>query len=390
MEFVSWTLTPQGTVQAAGEDPATEQTHLIAAFDAFDREAYSRGLWLVGRVSCARKGRRLMMEACVLPPVALPDYCHRTAELRLRQPSVEQIDRQLSAIARRRQTFVETDNPAAAGDRVTLDFDAVLENGQRFSGSMGRDAAYTLDSNGDLPLEVRQAIVGRQVGQAFACDARLSGDGKNSMAAGRIARYTGTIKRVERPIVPPVDDTLALSLGQPDLAALRAELNAQALEQQRREGQRAVLPRVFHAICAETALELPPLAAELEAEEQERQLMHRLQSSGITLESHLRRLRKTQEQLQADLLRHAHQDVKMRAVFLAIARAEGMELTEDDVHRAELTARRGRQNMQIDRMQLRQRMLVERAMRLVAQCTTLNEVISPAAGAQNTKGEAAL
>ena len=92
---------------------------------------------------------------------------------------------------------------------------------------------------------------------------------------------------------------------------------------------------MLHALSDETIVELPQLAVELEAEYQWRQLENRLEKSGISLESHLCRLHKTREKLDASIRVHAAEDMKLRAVFLAVARQEGLTVSDAETEAAQ-------------------------------------------------------
>ena len=61
----------------------------------------------------------------------------------------------------------------------------------------------------------------------------------------------------------------------------------------------------------------------------------------------------------------------MRAVFLGVARQENLTVTELELAAAEKAALQGRTGVQIDRMQLRQRLCVEKGMNSVVRCLTL-------------------
>ena len=139
------------------------------------------------------------------------------------------------------------------------------------------------------------------------------------------------------------------------------------LEQEAGTARRIVSQRMLHALCDETIVVLPQLAVELEAEYQWRQLENRLEKSGISLDSHLHRLHKTREELDASIRVHAAEDMKLRAVFLAVSRQEGLTASDAETEAAVRATTQGRAGAQIDRMQLRQRLCVEKGMRYVTE-----------------------
>ena len=124
-----------------------------------------------------------------------------------------------------------------------------------------------------------------------------------------------------------LNDAFAQSFGQENMTSLRAMIRKRFLEQEAGTARRIVSQRMLHALCDETIVVLPQLAVELEAEYQWRQLENRLEKSGISLDSHLHRLHKTREELDASIRVHAAEDMKLRAVFLAVSRQEGLTVS---------------------------------------------------------------
>lgn len=303
----------------------------------------------------------------MLPAMELPQLEGRTAEYRLKPPTDAQVEQQLQALARTRMETSEDEKPARAGDLATLDFDAVLEDGTRFSGSMGRDGRYHLAAGEELPEGVWQTVVGKKAGDGFQCRVQLPYTYEDKRAAGKNAVYTGRVKKIVHQRIPMLNDAFAQSFGQENMTSLRAMIRKRFLEQEAGTARRIVSQRMLHALCDETIVVLPQLAVELEAEYQWRQLENRLEKSGISLDSHLHRLHKTREELDASIRVHAAEDMKLRAVFLAVSRQEGLTASDAETEAAVRATTQGRAGAQIDRMQLRQRLCVEKGMRYVTE-----------------------
>lgn len=367
MKIEKWVQDSAGRLDAVVLLDAGEKTSTVQVLEFVDRQAGAEKIWLLGRATLQRKENRVLVRTCVLPAMELPQLEGRTAEYRLKPPTDAQVEQQLQALAQTRMETSEDEKPARAGDLATLDFDAVLEDGTRFSGSMGRDGRYHLAAGEELPEGVWQAVVGKKAGDAFTCTVRLPYTFGDKRAAGKTAVYTGTVKHVVHQILPPLDDALAQSFGQADLAALRQQMRSHFLAQETKAAQQVVTQRALHALCDETIVELPQLAVELEAEYQWRQLENRLEKSGISLDSHLHRLHKTREELDASIRVHAAEDMKLRAVFLAVSRQERLTASDAETEAAVRAATKGRAGAQIDRMQLRQRLCVEKGMRYVTE-----------------------
>lgn len=371
MKIVNWEQTEENELCVTIEMQPGEETTVEPVLDFLDWTAGEKGVWLLGRVQLWREKNRIFARTCTLPAMELPEQTGRTAVYRLNGPTEEQITQQLKLLAQKYAVSSEDEQPARMGDLVTLDFDAMLEDGNRFSGSMGRNGTYHLAGGEDLPEEVCRAVSGKKADETFSCTVVLPYTYPDKRATGKKAAYTGTVKKIVHQTISALNDAFAQSLGLNDLEELRERSKKAFLQQEALAARRIISQRALHEFCGEAKLVLPKLAVQLESEYQWKQLEGRLQKSGVSLESHLRRLRKTREELDASLKRHAEEDIRMRAVFLGVARQENLTVTELELAAAEKAALQGRTGVQIDRMQLRQRLCVEKGMNSVVRCLTL-------------------
>lgn len=125
--------------------------------------------------------------------------------------------------------------------------------------------------------------------------------------------------------------------------------------------RRVAEQRLLKGLCAASRLEVPELALDLEVGYQFRQLERRLQKSGITMEQHVKRLRKTEAELWQDLARYAQSQLHDRFALLAIACDEGLDVTEQELSAAAQRAVQTHRLRSVDRMQLRQYLCVQKA-----------------------------
>lgn len=361
-----------------GGCPAVEE-----ALYAVDCRACAAGYFLAGRpqwkpAAGPDGGPALEVAVSLLPPVWPGQYKGLRAEYTLPPADPEAARRQLEALRRRQAVQAETDQAAAPGDLVEVDYDAALEDGLRFSGSLCRGGRFVLGGGGQ-PAELSRCLQGLCPGQKFACTAVLPADYPDRRAAGKTAHYAGTLRRVFRQTLPPADDAFARTQGFETLAALQERLAARQRQSDEDAARRAAGQRVLAQITARAQLELPPLAVEAETDWQLRQLNARLEKSRIPLQQHLKRLRKTEQQLQDDLRRYAAGDLRSRLVLLAVARAEGLAPTGEELAQAARVAvQHGIRRP--DRMQLRQKLCAQKASDFILAQTVFVPVPAPQEG----------
>ena len=124
--------------------------------------------------------------------------------------------------------------------------------------------------------------------------------------------------------------------------------------------------RIVDQLVQDSYVAVPMLAIDTEAGHQWLLLQSRLAKSGIALQQHLARLRTTEQAFTSKLRGYAEADMKKRIVLLAVAQAEGFTVAEEELQGAVLDAQRHGIRLP-DRMQLRQKILAEKAIELIWQ-----------------------
>jgi trigger factor len=89
--------------------------------------------------------------------------------------------------------------------------------------------------------------------------------------------------------------------------------------------------QVVNSVVDQATVDLPPQLVEEEAGRLVQQLAQNLERQGIPLQSYLRFTQKTEEQFRAEMMAQAERSVRRSEVLNAIALAEGIELTDDEI-----------------------------------------------------------
>jgi len=267
------------------------------------------------------------------------------------------------------------DRPVQHGDFVLMDF-AGTAAGEPIEGAEGTDQMYEI-GRGNLIPGFEEAVVGVERGTETSFDVTFPDDYHAEHLAGKPASFTVTVKEVKTKIVPDLDDAFAADVSEFEtMDELRADVR-QRLEAAAEAGAQ----RDFRAAAVEKAVEhatmtVPPTMIDREAHRLFHQLEERVGEQGLTMEVYLGVLDKTPEDIEEELRPQAEFVIKRQLVLEAIAEAEGLEVTDDDIaemvkHDAEAL---GRDHLQLladleksgRREALRDEMLVAKAADFVA------------------------
>ena len=143
-----------------------------------------------------------------------------------------------------------------------------------------------------------------------------------------------TVHWVKAKILPPLDDELPL--GRRDGARVAGGACAAAIRENlsvREEHERRMAheEKVVDAVVEQATVDLPPQLVEEEAGRLVQQLAQNLERQGIPLQSYLRFTQKTEEQFRAEMMAQAERSVRRSEVLNAIALAEGIEVSDDEI-----------------------------------------------------------
>jgi trigger factor len=167
------------------------------------------------------------------------------------------VDAMLESMRRQRITYAATDRAAARDDRVVVDF-AGRADGVAFDGGTGTDMTVVLGA-GRTIADFENALVGMRKGETKTAPVKFPADYGAQHLAGKEAEFDLTVKSVEEPVLPVVDDAFAATFGVTEggLAGLRAEVQ-KSMEREAAEAARnRVRTQVFEALQRDNQLDLP-------------------------------------------------------------------------------------------------------------------------------------
>lgn len=172
--------------------------------------------------------------------------------------------------------------------------------------------------------------------------------------------------------VPGQDNALEITVCQLPPVELGQYLGLPLVAARDAAARRMAAGRLVEQVVQQAVLTVPLFAVDTENEAQWRLLQGRLEKSHITLPQHLARLRQSEDAFRAKLRGYSEQDMRKRMVLLAVARAEGMTVTDGELQAAVLDAQR-HGIRRPDRMQLRQKLLTQKAAARILEQAELRE-----------------
>ncbi|SHJ39546.1 trigger factor [Desulfofundulus thermosubterraneus] len=279
------------------------------------------------------EGKPVVFKARVVvkPEVELGQY----KALEVTQPSTEvtpeDVQKELERLQNRHAKLVSLDEGTVQqGDLVTIDFEGRVD-GEPFEGGQATD--YTLEvGNAGLIPGFEDQLLGMAINETKEITVRFPEDYPKPELSGKEAVFTVTVKAIKRKELAPLDDEFAKDVSEFDtLEELRADLEnklKQAAEARAKaETRQAVLKKAVE----NAQVDIPEEMIQTRLKEMLQSLERRLMVQGLTLENYLKYSNSTVEEMEERLRPDARESLKTMLVLDAIAKAENITVTEEEI-----------------------------------------------------------
>ena len=123
----------------------------------------------------------------------------------------DNIQNTIDSLRQRQVKWEETEDASADGDKVTIDFVGKID-GEVFEGGEATDFDLVLGSGSMLP-DFEAALFGVKKDDVKTVDVDFPDDYPGEVVAGKTSSFNITVKSINHPILPPLDDEFVKSLG---------------------------------------------------------------------------------------------------------------------------------------------------------------------------------
>lgn len=320
-----------------GREAVVEEAGQDMMDDLYRRAMEQEGLMPVGnpRVGILQPeplGFKVVVE--VFPTVELGDYQAVRVEPREVELDEAEVEEVIENLRKQHAEWRELSEERAPrdGDQITLDID-VFEGDEPFQ-EPARDATFVL---GDTPLfdSLVEAIKMMPVGSSAELTLAFDEDDETVAPTlrGKELRYAITLKGVQERDLPAFDDELAQKVGAQYATAdaLRAAIEKDLLRNKAMQARGEVATEVINAMAETATIDVPASMVDREIDDELTQFRSRLAQQRLTLEEYLDQNDQTEEDLRAEIRPNAERRVRNSLVLQEIAKAEGLEITDEDI-----------------------------------------------------------
>lgn len=186
------------------------------------------------------------------------------------------VDAMIDSLRKQRPNWAEVTRGCQDGDRVTVEFEGRLD-GQPFEGGSGKDIVFPLGA-GRMLADFESGLRGATAGETRTYPIVFPADYGKADIAGRTAEFTVTVRKVEEPQLPALDEEFCRAFGVEEggVEALRSEVRANMERELAQNIAGRLKTQVLDKLLAANPLDLPRVLLDAEIRDMQLETMRRM------------------------------------------------------------------------------------------------------------------
>lgn len=338
-----------------GEEALYQDAIDIVLPEAYTKALDESGIDPVDRpeidIESIEKGEPVVFTAkvTVKPEVKLGEY--KGLEVTPLEETVteEEINEQLSNHQARLAEMSVKEDAIAEGDSATIDFEGFVGE-EAFEGGTGEDYDLEIGSNTFIP-GFEEQLIGSKTGDSKDVVVTFPEEYHAAELAGKEATFKVTVKEVKGKVLPELNDDFAKEVDEnvEGLDALRTKLTEQTTEEKKQTAAQSLRDELVEKAAANAEVDIPQAMIDSEVDRMLQEFGQRLSQQGMNLDLYYQFSGQDEEALRTQMKEDAESRVRVSLTLEAIAAAEGIEVTEEDIN-AELEKMTEQFNMSLDQI----------------------------------------
>lgn len=328
---------PEMVVQRLGRETVLTEALETSLADWYERAMLNSGVSPVGDPQLDLKELpgegeplKFAIEVAVRPAAKLGDYKGLEVGRPEQEVPKEAVDAELDRLREAFAKLNPVDRAAEEGDVLQIDYEGKID-GEEFEGGSAKDYLLELGAGRVLP-EFEKSLPGAKAGETKTAGVTFPDDYPGEEVAGKRAEFEIQVREVREKELPELNDDFAAEASEFDtLEELRGHIEERIREVLDRQIAEQFRERALDAAVEQAKVELPEEVVKARAEEMWRRAERSMRQRGMDPETFLKMQDKTREEMLEQATPDAERALKREAVLEAVADAENIEITEDDL-----------------------------------------------------------
>jgi trigger factor len=269
-------------------------------------------------------------EVGVRPAAVLGEYLGLEVEKPGADVPDDVIDREIERLQDGMSSLDAVERAAADGDHVLVDFVGSLDDVE-FEGGTATDHMIEIGS-GQLIEDFEQQIIGAGAGDDVEVKVTFPEEYGAAELAGQDAVFAVTVKEVREKKLPELDDDFALEASEFDtLEELRADIAGKLAESTGERIEQDFRVAAVDVAVENATVELSEEIVKARGMERWERVERQMTGQGMNPDTYLQMQGKTRDEIVEESLPDAEQEIRREAVLVAVADAEDIEVSDDEM-----------------------------------------------------------
>ena len=276
-------------------------------------------------------GYSFSLKVQMMPTPVLGAYKGLEVPKRAVDVSDSQVAAQLALLQERLASLQPVEDRAVQhGDFVLMDLSGIRD-GELVEGAQGTDQMFEV-GRGNLIPGFEEELVGVERGTEKSFDVTFPEDYQAEELAGQPATFKVAVKEIKTKIVPELDDAFAADVSEFEtMNELRADVLTRLEAAAEAGAQREFRAAAVDKAVTDATVAVPSSMIDREAHRLYHELEESVGERGLTMDVYLGVLEKSEEEVEEELRPQAELVIKRRLVLDAIAAAEELSVSDDEM-----------------------------------------------------------
>ena len=272
-------------------------------------------------------------EVAVKPEVTLGEYKGLEVEAEDATVTEEEVNAEIERIANRNARMVEvTDRAAQMDDILTIDFEGFMD-GVAFAGGKGENHDLKLGSHSFIDTFEDQ-LVGKNVGDECEVNVTFPAEYHQKDLAGKPAMFKVAVKAIKFNEVPEINDEFVKEVSEFDtLDEYKADTKKNLEERKAKQVEESRKAKLLSKVVETSTMDMPePMVLE-QCDQMINNFAQTLRYQGMDMQKYMEMTGSTIDTMRQSVRSEAERRLKESLVLEAIAKAENLEATDEDVEK---------------------------------------------------------
>lgn len=269
------------------------------------------------------------IEISVFPEVEIGDYSKIKIELPKKEEAKEEdVKKILDNLLKQKSNFKEIDREAKLGDFVELSYEGSLK-GVRIDAMCSKNHPMVL-GEGNLIPGFEKEVQGMKKGEKKTFKIKFPKDYHSKEYAGKDAEFSVELVNLKEVVLPELDDTFAADFGQKNVADLKDAIKHNLEHELEHKYENELEVRVIDKVIPLVKATLPEVMVSQEVERMIEGYKEQLKKMGLTFDSYLTSMKKTEEDIRKEMKVTAEKNVKVGLMLGEIIKEQKLDPRDPD------------------------------------------------------------